>query len=81
MKTGESATPAATAVPSQALPVSSRPSSQNAAVAAIAAITSPGRWSPVAASDSASHAGHSGWYLNTTRSPATPVRYGRKSGT
>jgi hypothetical protein len=50
MKTGESATPAATAVPSQALPVSSRPSSQNAAVAAIAAITSPGRWSPVAAS-------------------------------
>jgi hypothetical protein len=35
----------------------------------------------VAASDSASHAGHNGWYLNTTRSPATPVSYGRKSGT
>ena len=74
MKIGESTTPAETAVPSQALPVSSRPNSQNAPAAAMPATTSPRRWSPVAACDRASQAGHSGWYLKTTRSPATPLR-------
>ena len=73
-KIGDTATAEAVAVPSQRLPVSSRPSNHMASAVATPASTNPGRWSPVAASEPARMAGHSGWYLNTIRSPAMPDR-------
>jgi hypothetical protein len=77
---GEHAKSAVVAIVTRRRRVSSHANQYTAPVAAAADTARAGSVEPVTTRTAARNAGHSGWYLNTTRPSSTPERKGRKYG-